>query len=275
MNPNPRKLTAGLCLLFAILASGEDLPHPAPVLSFAMPGDVDAPVDPDLNAIAVFDDYSWRAFICHQLAGKTWDSRRARIKPKRSAIFPIPAPGSSGGHGKLITSYVNKGEWSPRSGLPSMVSPLAVICHFKAPVTRWSSVRFRISGTSIRPANGRFGGPLVAQNRTYVRFQVRLNQVEFDFIREKQLYRKWRLPAAGGPMLRFPDKSVAVKAAWRIIKEDELPAARGRYYMVDAMVLDPVTNTCKMQKMGLVGLHIVQKTPTAPAMGLVLIRAYR
>ena len=34
--------------------------------------------------------------------------------------------------------------------------------------------------------------------------------------------------------------------------------------MVDAMVLDPVTNTCKLQKMGLVGLHIVQKTPIRP-----------
>jgi hypothetical protein len=57
---------------------------------------------------------------------------------------------------------------------------------------------------------------------------------------------------------------VAVKAAWKIIKEDELPAAQGRYYLVDAMVLDPVTNTCKMQKLGLIGLHIVQKTPRRP-----------
>ncbi|MEA3148251.1 MAG: hypothetical protein QOI53_3882 [Verrucomicrobiota bacterium] len=57
---------------------------------------------------------------------------------------------------------------------------------------------------------------------------------------------------------------MAVKAAWKIIKEEELPAAQGRYYLVDAMVLDPVTNTCKMQKMGLVGLHIVQKTPLRP-----------
>jgi hypothetical protein len=44
--------------------------------------------------------------------------------------------------------------------------------------------------------NGRFGGPSVAQNHTYVRFEVRLNQVEFDFIRDQQLYRKSRLPAA-------------------------------------------------------------------------------
>ena len=52
-----------LCLLSAMSMSGEDLPHPTPVVSFAMPGEVDAPVDPDANEIAVFDDYSWRAFI--------------------------------------------------------------------------------------------------------------------------------------------------------------------------------------------------------------------
>jgi hypothetical protein len=112
--------------------------------------------------------------------------------------------------------------------------------------------------------NGRFGSPLVAQNQTYIRFEVRLNQVEFDFIRDQQLYRKSRLPGAGDPKLRFPNHCVAVKAAWKIIKEDELPAAQGRYYLVDAMVLDPVTNTCKMQKLGLIGLHIVQKTPRRP-----------
>ena len=59
----PWKFAAGLCLLSASLALAEDLPHPTPVISFAIPDEVDAPVDPDLNEIAVFDDYSWRAFI--------------------------------------------------------------------------------------------------------------------------------------------------------------------------------------------------------------------
>jgi len=63
MNPSPWKLTAGICLLSAIFATGEDLPPPTPVVSFELPSEVDAPVDPDVNAIAVFDDYSWRAFI--------------------------------------------------------------------------------------------------------------------------------------------------------------------------------------------------------------------
>ena len=48
------KLGVVLCMLSAMSMSGEDLPHPRPVISFAMPGEVDAPVDPDANEIASF-----------------------------------------------------------------------------------------------------------------------------------------------------------------------------------------------------------------------------
>ena len=65
MSPGPRpwSVASTLCLLSAFLVSGEDLPHPVPVIGFQMPSEVDAPVDPDANQIATFDDYSWRAFI--------------------------------------------------------------------------------------------------------------------------------------------------------------------------------------------------------------------
>src|ERR1700722_5194061 len=63
MHSSPWAFAVGLCLLPALLGLAEDLPHPKPVISFALPDEIDAPVDPDLNEIAVFDDYSWRAFI--------------------------------------------------------------------------------------------------------------------------------------------------------------------------------------------------------------------
>ena len=60
----------GSCLLAVAIfwiieksVSGEVLPHPIPVVSSAMPGEVDAPVGPEADQIAIFDDYSWRAFI--------------------------------------------------------------------------------------------------------------------------------------------------------------------------------------------------------------------
>jgi hypothetical protein len=261
MSPSLWKLAAFVGLVSGSLVSGEDLPHPTAVLSSAMPDEVNAPVDPDQNQIAVFDDYSWRAFIA-----LNWPARPgARGVPDQSKTigdFSDPDCQVTWGTWKADRELFQSGGTSPEewssfdSSTPSADPRFPGSGHGRV----WGSF------SSLRDFNqagsGRFGGPLVAQNHTYIRFEVRLNQVEFDFIREQELYR--RLPASGGPKTHFPDHSVAVKAAWKIIKEEELPAAQGRYYLVDAMVLDPVTNTCKMQKMGLVGLHIVQKTPLRP-----------
>src|SRR5271157_34194 len=157
MNPSRWKIVAGICLVSAIFATGEDMPHPAPVVGFEMPNEVDAPVDPAENAIAVFDDYSWRVFIAINWPARP-GIRGVRMKPKRSAIFPVPAPKSSGGPGRLITSYCHKKEWSLRNGLPSMVLRLAVPCHVKAPGAWRSCVLFRVSGTSIRPVTAGLEG---------------------------------------------------------------------------------------------------------------------
>ena len=262
MNSGPWKVAAGLCLFSAILGSGEDLPHPNPVISFALPDEIDAPVDPDLNEIAVFDDYSWRAFIA-----LNWPAKKGirGVPDESKRIGDTSDPGAHVVWGtwkaddELFPPAGNEPtEWSSFDGL----SPCS-----ERPFTDSGSTTVLGSFSSFRDfnqaGNGRLSSPLVAQNHTYVRFEVRLNQVEFDFIRDRQLYRKSRLPV-GGVKLRFPNGSVAVKAAWKMIKEDELAAARGRYYLVDALVLDPASNTCKMQKMGLVGLHIVQKTPMRP-----------
>ena len=56
-------VAAVFCLFSVLLARSEDLPRPPPRISSEIPQEVDAPVDPDLNEIAVFDDYSWRLFI--------------------------------------------------------------------------------------------------------------------------------------------------------------------------------------------------------------------
>jgi hypothetical protein len=256
------KLAPILCWLSAISMSGEDLPHPTPVVSLTMPGEVDAPVDPDANEIAVFDDYSWRAFIA-----LNW--------PAKPGIPAVPD------ETKKIGDYADRGAkvvwgtWKTDVELfrsEGMVSSNESSLDGSPPCDDPSSGprptmvigSFGIFRDFNQAGNGRLGGPLVAQNHTYVRFEVRLNPVEFAFIRDHPIDGQLKMPGAGAPKLRFPNNSIAVKAAWKIIKEEELPAAQSRYYLVDAMVLDPMTNTCKMQKMGLVGLHIVQKTLRRP-----------
>ena len=265
MSPGPRpwSVASTLCLLSAFLVSGEDLPHPVPVIGFEMPSEIDAPVDPDANQIATFDDYSWRAFIA-----LNWPAKMGvrGLPDEFKKIGDLSDP-----DGKVVwrtwkADYeLVQGEerqpmeWASLDGL----TPGRELAFegFGRTMILGSFFSFRDFNQA---ANGRFGSPLIAQNHTYVRFEMRLNEVEFDFIRDQQLYRQARLPAAGGSKLRFPNSSIAVKAAWKIIKEEELPAAQARYYLADAMVLDPITHTCKMQKVGLVGLHIVQKTRTRP-----------
>jgi hypothetical protein len=243
--------------------SGEDLPHPTPVVSFAMPSEVDAPVDPDANEIAVFDDYSWRAFIALNWPAKP-GIRGVPDETKKIGDYSAPGTkvvwGTWKTEGELFQAGLEFSNGSSLSGgaAPSGVAPSADPGQTMV-IGSFSNFRdFNQAG------NGRLGGPLVAQNHTYVRFQVRLNPVEFDFIRDHFLDCRLKWPAADAPKLRFPNNSIAVKAAWKIIKEEELPAAQSRFYTVDAMVLDPVSNTCKIEKMGLVGLHIVQKTLRRP-----------
>jgi hypothetical protein len=256
------ELAALLCLLSAMSISGEDLPHPIPVVSFAMPSEVDAPVDPDANEIAVFDDYSWRAFIALNWPAKP-GIRGVPDETKKIGDYSAPGAkvvwGTWKTEGELFQAGLEFPNGSSLSGAaPSDDAPSA---DSRRSMVIGSFSNFRDFNQA---GNGRLGGPLVAQNHTYVRFQVRLNPVEFDFIRDLLLDGRLKWPAADAPKLRFPNNSIAVKAAWKIIKEEELPAAQSRYYLVDAMVLDPMTNTCKMQKMGLVGLHIVQKTLRRP-----------
>jgi hypothetical protein len=119
-------------------------------------------------------------------------------------------------------------------------------------------------------APGVFVGPLVAQNRTYTRYEVRINQAEFDSIVAHQWYRRARLPTAQAPQ-RIEVGSIAVKAAWRILTDADLPGVRARYYVVkDAEVLDVARSldagagVCGKADVALVGLHIVIKTQYRP-----------
>lgn len=117
---------------------------------------------------------------------------------------------------------------------------------------------------------GEFGNPLVAQNRTYTRYEVRINREEFDSIIDHKWYDRRNQPTARKPG-RFNDGSISVKAAWRILTDKDTPTIRRRYYVVnDAEVLDVAKSlqagsaVCAKHDVALVGLHIVIKTTYRP-----------
>lgn len=111
---------------------------------------------------------------------------------------------------------------------------------------------------------GMLGNPLVAQNRTYLRYEIRVNREEFDTIVDHGWYRADKLP---GPDTAVPyaTNSMAVKAAWRILTDRDTSDVRKRYYVVpDAQVFDAQAGKCVIRAVALVGMHIVIKTPGQP-----------
>lgn len=121
------------------------------------------------------------------------------------------------------------------------------------------------------------GHVLVAQNRTYVRYQAAFSDKVFRKIVESGLYDATVVsripPAPSGTLIREDvrqdDGALTVKSAWI-----ELPAERGesavfidpsRFHVRDdAWVQHPETLDCRRARVGLVGLHIVYKTPSRP-----------
>jgi hypothetical protein len=112
--------------------------------------------------------------------------------------------------------------------------------------------------------------PLVAQNRTYVRYEVRLNETEYSTLASSGWSQGQSLPDEAHPA-HVPAGSIAVKAAWRLLTEADTPAIRARYYVVENADVVDVAGTlaagrivCSKSDVALVGLHIVIKTKYRP-----------
>ena len=258
---------SGLGLVAGLITTGfaAAQPMPAPSVGSTIPTEVHIDggcLDPNKSveqgkAIACFDDFSWRSFIA-----MNWPAivgqRGTADTAKSFGDVTVPTVWDTW---KADYEVFQNRETPPPTGWTS----------FEA-TTPCPGVTD--NSTKILAAFSKFGGfnqagfgvdfsPLVAQNKTYARFEVRMNKAQFDTIVNHEYYLASKLPDKDHPAV-FNNNSIELKAAWREIRDDELAAARSRYYIVPALVLDPVANSCSPKNMGLIGLHIVQKTPTFP-----------
>ncbi len=96
-----------------------------------------------------------------------------------------------------------------------------------------------------------------------VRYEIRMNRVLFDYVVANKLY-NGLTQAKFGPV-DLPNGSVLVKAAWREVGSAE---EERRFYVAAACVCDGGVNgpavNCRERRMALVGMHIAQRTPSAP-----------
>jgi hypothetical protein len=113
---------------------------------------------------------------------------------------------------------------------------------------------------------------LVAQNRTYVRYQAGFNKPLFEKIKNENLYDASvaeRLEAARPTTdislkASAPFGAMTVKSAWIELPGEGNIDPSKFYVRHDAWVQIPGTKQCRKSDVGLVGLHIVYKTKALP-----------
>ncbi|GAA5496520.1 hypothetical protein Rhal01_02704 [Rubritalea halochordaticola] len=97
------------------------------------------------------------------------------------------------------------------------------------------------------------GGTLTDQNGNLTYFERSTNELGYDYIRSNQFYNADVLAKASE--VDFPDSTVNIKAAWKILEAKD---------PVDKFYTTTASINGEDKTMGLVGLHIVVKTPNAP-----------
>jgi hypothetical protein len=216
---------------------------------------------PDGDPEVIFNDFSWRSFVAVNWPAIVGAADRG--KPDRTKTFDDAAGP------RVWTTWKSRYEIFQRGG--AAPSPWAsyqgenpcgpgfanevVTLHSFQPFSDFNQADLGLKKVS---------NPLVAQNRTYVRYEVRVNEPEFNSIVDHKWYIASNLPEQM-TFVNFNIGSTAVKAAWRILTDKDTPAIRARYFVVpDAAVFDERSGKCTARDVALVGMHIVTKTENRP-----------
>ncbi len=251
-------------LLAPALAAAED------VTPFVSPDRIDDVPATRPDPFPAFDNFAWRAFIAFNWpslldAGHRGEPDRSKrlddpgprvweTFKSRNELFEVGADGRPEAPAPW-TSYDGRNPCGP--GVDNRVKTLASF----VPYADFNQPGF-IPGEPLNP--------LVAQNRTYTRYEIRINQPEYDAIASAGWSQGKNLPDDAHPA-ELPIGSIAVKASWRLMTDADGAAVRSRYYVVrDAEVVDVVKSlaagriVCSRSDVALVGLHIMIRTRYRP-----------
>lgn len=270
--------TIGLMAAFTPASAFAQAPCPSPVPTAVPPPNLTAPeatlVPEDVCIpafvpgglpIDYFDNYSWRAFIAFAwpaLSGQRGvpDRNQPITATDRPLVFETyKADWETFQPGGVPPSEFNSNASFWTSNPTQSPCPQAKPGDFLlAPVSKFRNVGLAGVGDLV--------SVLIAQDGTFVRYLAAYNQTEFNQILTQQLYLAAKLPQNQnpvGPNMVFQNGSLDVKSAWIDMRNVSNPQ---RYHTRLAWLVDPISGQCSNAPVtvGLVGLHIVQKTPTAP-----------
>jgi hypothetical protein len=164
------------------------------------------------------------------------------------------------------------------------------------PYSRPFNLDLTSKGHSITELDEAFSYPLIDKNHQYVRYNLQMNKVMYEFIRQNKWYLKRNLPKSPTQATLPPlpvnsdgkiiaqqqpqtntiitqpvnGNSIEIKSSWRIMITEKDTTGKSwrkiddlsRYFVSEANVTNVENgDTIKNQLVGLVGLHIVVKTP--------------
>lgn len=113
-----------------------------------------------------------------------------------------------------------------------------------------------------------FQGPMIDQQGKWVRYQVALNQVEYDYLVENKLYNlEGQAAFTSKQQVDFPANkgktkqgAMEIKMAWKQMSDQD---DRARFFVRHAKVI-PLTGKPFEADFGLVGMHISVRTESSP-----------
>jgi hypothetical protein len=241
--------------------------------------DVEPKVSPDRiedvpstkpNPFPAFDNFSWRAFVALAWPARLEAAHRGEPDRAKSLGDPGPRVWETFKSRYEIFQPSAKGDAKPPAPWGNYAAENPCGMNGGGEVKTLASFNAFADFNQAGFAPGAFAGPLVAQNRTYTRYETRVNEQEFDSIVDHDWFRRRFLPSVERPAA-FTEGSISVKAAWRVLTERDTPAIRARYYVVEGAELADVEKSlaagkivCSKRDVALVGLHIVIKTRYRP-----------
>jgi hypothetical protein len=242
-------------------ATGSVAQDTTPVLSPSVPGDVAAnPTQADVVAFA------WRSFVAINwpaLAGARGvpDTSKRIGQPGVVVWNTWKAPEEI-----FLPQAQPPRPWNQYGGSLPAVCTKAGARPNEFAIRRISKVPGGSHSPVLQNMKQVVGGSLTDQHGNLARYEVRVNQTIFNAIVAKQYYNRTIQDQARN--ISLPYAGMEVKAAWREMTPADSPAVRARFFRQDAWIYTPPTDsqpaTCVKGELGLVGLHVTQKTPSRP-----------
>lgn len=262
---------------------GNDGPHVT--YSCEVPYDATFAVQKDFDRQEGFDIYSWNTFIALNWPADTSTKGEAPCNLQNGVARDCGKPLPHGDYGPTVWETYKPDSSVFRGDAKGAVAPAGWNCPLE-PLPGCDSVeaadaakaglpvlRMIIKDGTSAHAFLQAGSlaPLIDQNGSFVRYEIRMNRDEFEFIDSHKLWDSTQHTAdvnfqPVGSTERNTMGPMEVKAAWKILTDKD---DRTRFHSRTVEVAWPNPEKkgkylCKQYTMGLVGLHIAHKTQNAP-----------